>query len=68
MAFTCKFTDLREKIAGVANPTFGEKIVDDVEWRVFYPSCPKINKQCSAIAGAYVAAITVCRQRLFSQT
>ena len=38
-----------------------------VTWRIFYPRCPKVNVQglCNAKAGAYVAAITVCTQRLF---
>jgi hypothetical protein len=36
-------------------------------WRLFYPQCPKINvnNHCNPKAGAYVAAITVCTQRLF---
>jgi hypothetical protein len=68
MAFTCKFVDQREKIGGQANPTFGEVIVSSVNWRVFYPNCPKLNRQCSPISGAYVSAATVCRQRLFSQS
>lgn len=34
----------------------------------FYPRCGRINQAlgvCSAKAGAWVAAITVCNQRLF---
>ncbi len=37
----------------------------NVTWRLFYPSCPKLNQQCNPLGGAYVAAITVCKQRLF---
>lgn len=33
--------------------------------KVFYANCPKNNQLCSATEFAYVAAITVCRQRLF---
>jgi hypothetical protein len=33
--------------------------------REFFPRCPKINQLCSGIRGAFVPAITVCRQRLF---
>lgn len=36
-----------------------------VTWRFFYPKCPKINQLCNPQAGAYVAAVTVCNQRLF---
>jgi len=38
-----------------------------VTWRVFFPMCPKINvsQLCNQSAGAYVAAVTVCAQRLF---
>ncbi len=33
--------------------------------KFFLVNCPKINKQCSARSGAWVAAVTVCNQRLF---
>jgi len=38
-----------------------------VTWRIFYPQCPKINPNqiCSSTHGAFVAAVTVCNQRLF---
>jgi len=35
-------------------------------WRLFYANCPKLNQLCSAKRGAYVPAITVCTQRLFT--
>ena len=34
-------------------------------WRLFYANCPKANRQCSRYSKAYVAAITVCLQRLY---
>ena len=37
-----------------------------VTWRYFYPNCPKLNVLCSANRGAYVAAVTVCAQALWS--
>lgn len=39
----------------------------NVTWLVFYPTCPRINVNnlCNQLAGAYVAAVTVCGQRLF---
>ena len=36
-----------------------------VTWRVFYPQCPRLNMTCNPLAGAYVAAITVCQLRLW---
>jgi hypothetical protein len=36
------------------------------EWRLFYSACPKTNTFCSNTSSAYVAAITVCRQALFT--
>ena len=36
-----------------------------VTMRVFYPKCPKVNQLCNPQGGAYVAAVTVCNQRLF---
>ena len=34
-------------------------------WRYFRVQCPKLNQQGSNLSGAYVAAVTVCNQRLF---
>jgi hypothetical protein len=37
-----------------------------VKWRFFYPNCnPRSNVLCLSTAGAWVAAVTVCQQRLF---
>lgn len=33
--------------------------------RYFKANCPKSNQQCSQLSGAWVASVTVCRQRLF---
>lgn len=33
--------------------------------RFFLVSCPPGNQQCSNLSGAWVAACTVCSQRLF---
>lgn len=45
----------------------GTTATTTVKWKVFFPTCPKINVNnlCNAKAGAYVAAATVCRMRLF---
>ena len=34
-------------------------------WRLFRVNCPKVNQLCSNLSSAYVAAVTVCNQRLF---
>lgn len=34
-------------------------------WRKFKVNCPKTNFQCSNLSEAWVAAVTVCNQRLF---
>lgn len=34
-------------------------------WKLFRVQCPKLNRQCSTLSSAYVAAITVCNQKLF---
>ncbi len=33
-------------------------------WRKFRVNCPKVNVLCNTTSEAYVAAITVCNQRL----
>lgn len=43
----------------------GDKIFTCATWRKFRVNCPKINFQCSALSEAWVAAVTVCRQRLY---
>ena len=35
-------------------------------WRYFLANCPRTNAMCSSISGAWVAAITVCNQQLFT--
>ena len=55
MTFRCKTT---------ANS--GKVQYSQVGLRLFYPNCPKLNTLCSAKRGAYVPAITVCLQRLFT--
>ena len=37
----------------------------NVTKREFFPRCAKLNQLCSEIRGAFVPAITVCRQGLF---
>ena len=32
------------------------------KWRFFYSQCPKVNTFCNPYGGAYLPAITVCRQ------
>jgi len=56
MGFNCYLG----KVAGVKQFT-------SAGWLFFYPRCSRINRaigMCSG-SGAYVAAITVCNQRLF---
>ena len=33
--------------------------------RYFRVNCSKINQQCSSLSGGWVAAVTVCAQKLF---
>jgi hypothetical protein len=35
-------------------------------WKKFYVVCPKANQICSSVSWAYVPAITVCNQQLWS--
>lgn len=41
------------------------KIYTCTKTREFFVSCPKLNQQCNQFSSAYVAAITVCNQKLF---
>lgn len=34
-------------------------------WKYFLADCPRTNQLCSALSGAWVAAATVCSQRLY---
>ena len=54
--FGCKCTD------SITNAT----VIRDVEWKLFYPQCGKMNQQCNPQNGAYLAAITVCEQNLWT--
>lgn len=35
------------------------------QMRFFLANCPRVNQLCSQFSGAWVAAATVCNQRLF---
>lgn len=43
----------------------GDPIYTCATWRKFRVQCPKVNFQCSTQSEAWVAAVTVCNQRLF---
>jgi hypothetical protein len=43
----------------------GNKVYTCTTKRLFRVSCPKVNRQCNARSEAFVAAVTVCNQRLF---
>jgi hypothetical protein len=47
------------------NDSEGDPIYTCATWRKFKVSCPKVNALCSSRSEAWVAAITVCNQRLF---
>lgn len=42
-----------------------QKIYTCAKWRKFRVNCPKINSLCSNLSEAYVAAVTICGQRLY---
>ena len=42
-----------------------QKIYTCSTMRYFKVKCPKLNQLCSSLSGAWVAAITVCNQKLF---
>jgi hypothetical protein len=42
----------------------GDPIYTCTTWRSFRANCPKSNVQCSSLSEAFVAAVTVCNQRL----
>jgi hypothetical protein len=51
--------------------TYYNKISKDnttryVQWMLFYPRCGRLNLQCNPLNGAYVSAITICEQNLWS--
>lgn len=43
----------------------GQKVFTCTTWRLFSVKCPKVNFLCNERSTAYVAAVTVCNQRLF---
>lgn len=43
----------------------GNKVYTCATWRYFRVTCSKVNRQCNSLSGAYVAAVTVCNQRLY---
>ena len=42
----------------------GDPVYTCVTWRSFRAQCPKVNQLCSNQSEAFVAAITVCNQKL----
>lgn len=47
------------------NDEQGDPIYTCATWRKFRVNCPKVNFMCSNLSEAWVAAVTVCNQRLF---
>jgi hypothetical protein len=43
----------------------GDPIYTCATWRKFKVRCPKVHVKCSTLSEAWVAAVTVCNQRLF---
>jgi len=68
MAKNCTFTDRRQYINGVSNAKFGTKITGTVSMIEFKANCPRGNRLCSSNSRAFVPAVTVCAQRLFTST
>ena len=58
-------TPNRQLYCNKGNDSLGDPIYTCATWRMFRVQCPKVNMQCSTLSEAYVAAITVCNQRLF---
>lgn len=48
------------------NDAQGNPIYTCATWRYFLVQCPSINQLCSSQSGAWVAAVTVCNQKLFN--
>lgn len=42
-----------------------EPILTCATWKLFRANCPKTSQICSAQSSAWVAAVTVCNQKLF---
>lgn len=47
------------------NDAMGDPIYTCATWRKFRVQCPKLNQLCSNQSEAWVAAVTVCNQKLF---
>lgn len=43
----------------------GNPVYTCATWRLFKANCPSTTRQCNTLSTAYVAAVTVCAQRLF---
>lgn len=43
----------------------GNPVYNCSTMRYFRVNCSKLNTQCNTLSGAWVAAITVCQQKLF---
>lgn len=43
----------------------GGNIYKTVTSRLFYTNCPRVNQLCNSFSNGYVAAVTVCNQRLY---
>lgn len=43
----------------------GNPIYTCATWKLFRANCPKVNQICNQTSEAWVAAITVCAQKLF---
>lgn len=56
---------LRKHFCKKGTDNNGDSIYTCATWRRFRVNCPKINFQCSSRSEAWVAAATVCRQRLY---
>lgn len=47
------------------NDNGGDPIFTCTKWRKFKADCPRGNYQCNAISEAWVAAVTICTQKIF---
>lgn len=72
MAFYCRKPPARGETKGVLTTlkqhcglpnSAGNKMCGG--WKYFLANCPRNNQLCSGMSGGWVAAITVCGQRLF---
>lgn len=65
----CKLLSNQQYVSGrPSHYREGAASYTTASWRYFYPRCSKLLQSlgiCSAAAGAWVPAITVCDQRLF---